>query len=275
MKTVTLNVDGISQGQWSTFLLELNLMKKAWKSYGVDVKLKAHSINKIIEKGTSINDPRVEGRVLHPFKDVIMLSLIAILAGAQSWVEVELFGEQKFDWLSKVLSRLNWGLPQIHDTLLVRSVPKAEWIDFILPKLDLDKMVNERSGLPFNDKTIREALSEVYDNIATEGMATFKPGTNSYGKSFANRRTDHRFLAFKNADAWMEYQTRFGNPDPFVTMMEHINGMSRDIALLKTLGPNPDATHTFLLQSIKKQATLDTVAEAQGKFKRKKILIIP
>ena len=58
MKTVTLNVDGISQGQWATFLLELNLMKKAWKSYGVDVKLKAHSINKIIEKGTSVNDPR-------------------------------------------------------------------------------------------------------------------------------------------------------------------------------------------------------------------------
>jgi len=58
MKTVTLNVDGISQGQWSTFLLELNLMKKAWKSYGVDVNLKAHSIKKIIEKGTSINDPR-------------------------------------------------------------------------------------------------------------------------------------------------------------------------------------------------------------------------
>ena len=57
MKTVTLNVDGISQGQWSTFLLELNLMKKAWKPYGVDVKLKAHSINKIIEKGTFVIDP--------------------------------------------------------------------------------------------------------------------------------------------------------------------------------------------------------------------------
>ena len=57
MKTITINVDGISQGQWSTFLLELNLMKKAWKSYGVDVNLKAHSIKKIIEKGTSVNDP--------------------------------------------------------------------------------------------------------------------------------------------------------------------------------------------------------------------------
>ena len=53
MKTVTINVEGISQGQWSTFLLELNLMKKAWRSYGVNVELKAHSINKIIALGTS------------------------------------------------------------------------------------------------------------------------------------------------------------------------------------------------------------------------------
>ena len=53
MKTVTLNVKNISQGQWSSFLLELNLMKKAWKPYGVDVELKAHSIKRIIAQGTS------------------------------------------------------------------------------------------------------------------------------------------------------------------------------------------------------------------------------
>ena len=52
MKTVTLNVNGISQSQWSTFLLELNLMKKAWKPYGVDVELKAKRIKSIIELGT-------------------------------------------------------------------------------------------------------------------------------------------------------------------------------------------------------------------------------
>jgi len=53
MKTVTINVEGASQSQWSTFLLELNLMKKAWKRYGVDATLKAPSINKIIALGTS------------------------------------------------------------------------------------------------------------------------------------------------------------------------------------------------------------------------------
>ena len=57
-KIITIKPKGITQRQWSIFLLELNLMKKAWKPYGVDVKLKAHSINKIIEKGTSIHDPR-------------------------------------------------------------------------------------------------------------------------------------------------------------------------------------------------------------------------
>jgi len=53
MKTVTINVEGISQGQWSTFLLELNLMKKAWKTYGVNATLKAQSIKKIITLGTT------------------------------------------------------------------------------------------------------------------------------------------------------------------------------------------------------------------------------
>ena len=62
MKTVTINVEGISQGQWSTFLLELNLMKKEWRPYGVDVTLKAHSIKKIIEKGTSNGETLREAR---------------------------------------------------------------------------------------------------------------------------------------------------------------------------------------------------------------------
>jgi hypothetical protein len=56
MKTVTINVEGASQNQWSTFLLELNLMKKAWKRYGVTAELKAHSINKIINLGTTYGE---------------------------------------------------------------------------------------------------------------------------------------------------------------------------------------------------------------------------
>jgi len=53
MKTITLNVEGASQGQWSTFVLELNIMKQQWRSYGVDIQLSAPSLKKIIALGTS------------------------------------------------------------------------------------------------------------------------------------------------------------------------------------------------------------------------------
>jgi len=66
MKTITLNVKGTSQSQWSTFILELNLMKKAWKRYGVEVDLKAPSINKIISQGTSRGEKSVNYKKRKP-----------------------------------------------------------------------------------------------------------------------------------------------------------------------------------------------------------------
>ena len=52
-KTVVLDVKGISQGQWSTFILELNLMKKAWKPYA-DIEIQGTGIKKIIAFGTRV-----------------------------------------------------------------------------------------------------------------------------------------------------------------------------------------------------------------------------
>ena len=54
MKKITLNVEGITQKQWANFLLELNLMKKAWKPYGVDVEIKAPGIRKTLLWGTKV-----------------------------------------------------------------------------------------------------------------------------------------------------------------------------------------------------------------------------
>ena len=52
MKKLVLDIEGINQKQWTNFVLELNLMKKAWRPYGVDVELKAKRIKSIIELGT-------------------------------------------------------------------------------------------------------------------------------------------------------------------------------------------------------------------------------
>ena len=52
-KTITIKTNEISQRQYSTLLLELNIMKRQWKSYGVDIQLLAPSLKKIIALGTS------------------------------------------------------------------------------------------------------------------------------------------------------------------------------------------------------------------------------
>ena len=52
-KTITIKTNEISQRQYSTLLLELNIMKKQWRSYGVNIQLSAPSLKKIIALGTS------------------------------------------------------------------------------------------------------------------------------------------------------------------------------------------------------------------------------
>ena len=61
-KIITIKPKNISQKQWASFLLELNLMKKAWKSYGVDVEIKAPGLRNVLKWGTAtVNDDKKNG----------------------------------------------------------------------------------------------------------------------------------------------------------------------------------------------------------------------
>ena len=60
-KTITLTPKGISQKQWSSFLLELNLMRKAWKPYGVNVEIKASGLRNVLKWGTTVHDDKKDG----------------------------------------------------------------------------------------------------------------------------------------------------------------------------------------------------------------------
>ena len=55
-KIITLKVNGALQGQWSHLLLELNLMKKAWKPYGVDMTMRASGLKSVLNYGTKVHD---------------------------------------------------------------------------------------------------------------------------------------------------------------------------------------------------------------------------
>ena len=53
-KIITLKPKGALQGQWSHLLLELNLMKKAWKPYGVDINMESIWFKKCFESWNKV-----------------------------------------------------------------------------------------------------------------------------------------------------------------------------------------------------------------------------
>lgn len=59
-------------------------------------------------------DPRVTGRCDHKLLDIIIVAICAVLSGAETWDEVELFGQEREDWLKQFLELPN-GIPS-HDT---------------------------------------------------------------------------------------------------------------------------------------------------------------
>ncbi|GAB4341071.1 MAG: hypothetical protein Fur0042_02200 [Cyanophyceae cyanobacterium] len=47
-----------------------------------------------------LEDPRTQHLIEHQLLDILALTLCAIICGAESWVEVELYGKTKAAWLS-------------------------------------------------------------------------------------------------------------------------------------------------------------------------------
>lgn len=172
-----------------------------------------------------------------------------------------------------------WGMPQHHsrralaaiDEPGLASLPAAEvrarkaqiWADYVTPRLDREKMLDFHTGQPITDGKLRKLLSETYEEIVTGGLSDVKPGHGGTG-GLMGRRSQSRFLIFKSADDWMEYQAKFGDDSPLDTIINHIRAMSRDTAMLRIMGPNPEASARYvekLIASEKGAVAMETTGK--------------
>lgn len=69
----------------------------------------------LVERFAALRDPRRTAKVLYPLPEILLVLLCATLAGADDFVEAEVWGEQHLDFLRRFLPFAH-GAPS-HDTL--------------------------------------------------------------------------------------------------------------------------------------------------------------
>lgn len=106
----------------------------------------------------SITDPRQPWKVEHDLVELLVGAVNAVLVGADTFVEIELWAKEKIEWLRKYLKLVN-GIPS-HDTFgrLFGLMDAQEfeaafrrWVSGILPALGtevvaVDGKTSRRSG---------------------------------------------------------------------------------------------------------------------------------
>jgi hypothetical protein len=72
------------------------------------------SVEKLVEHFSALADPRCAGKVEHRLTDILVIAVCAVIACAESWDDIALYGRNKLGWLQSFLTLAN-GIPS-HDT---------------------------------------------------------------------------------------------------------------------------------------------------------------
>src|SRR4051812_24639354 len=72
------------------------------------------SIETLVQHFGTVEDPRCCGKIEHRLLDILVIAVCAVIACAESWCDIALYGRSKLAWLQTFLALPN-GIPS-HDT---------------------------------------------------------------------------------------------------------------------------------------------------------------
>lgn len=99
----------------------------------------------IVEHFSILEDPRIDRNKRHSLIDIIVVTVCAVVCGAETWEDIEDYGEDTIEWLQRFL-KLENGIPS-HDTfrrLFIRLDPQAlqecftNWVEAVRDEIDGD-----------------------------------------------------------------------------------------------------------------------------------------
>lgn len=163
----------------------------------------------------------------------------AAKAAAKEFHDVTEYLRQRFNNAGGAIGHLeSWAMPRNHSQLRVAKNRQA-WIDDHVNWVDRRTYLNEDGSL-MTEAQLREFLSHAAQTIATGGVNKVEPGRFAGNSLRANHGSESRSIHYKDADSFMFAQQKYGDKDLLSLLVGHVERLSRDIALIETLGPNSD-----------------------------------
>lgn len=178
---------------------------------------------------------------------------------AAGWSDAVKYAVERAKGAGKALQDLeSWRLPQYWDPARLKLAGKDAWVAEVraaISKGDV-KVFDSETGIELADvykvtdpkdgmfdytrsgPDMAETLGRIWEKIVVdEGKGVSSP-FNAFRRSFH----------FQNADAWLRFNGQYGiqTNDLFGTMVGHLNGMAREIALMERLGPSYRSTFEAL-----------------------------
>ena len=140
----------------------------------------------------------------------------------------------------ELTKREDWRHPQITDARRVKKLGRDAWTEHLMQAADRGdlQVIDFDTNMPATGLKLMTILKTAGDNILTE-----LPPPPGKGGSYG-RHNERRVFQWQNADAFLDYNEKFGVGDGglFDMFVGHLNSMARDIALTEILGPKHGAT---------------------------------
>jgi len=158
-----------------------------------------------------------------------------------------------------IRKEVGYIVKQSHDSDKIRTAGFEEWKKDILPRLDMQRTFAD-------GRDPDQALQEIYKNIisgvhlkARDEITGFKGGTMNLGK----RASADRVLHFRDADAWFDYNARFGIGGLMDTALRQMEISAQNIGLMRKFGPNPRDVYNRTVDRILKDKNVDPDVKAK------------
>jgi predicted transposase YbfD/YdcC len=122
------------------------------------------SIQGLVEQFSALEDPRIVGKVDHRLIDILVIAVCAVIACAESWDDIALYGRSKEGWLRRFLDLPN-GIPS-HDTfrrVFMLINPDAFERRFSAWTRTLSDQAVEREVVAIDGKTVRRSFDRSRD----------------------------------------------------------------------------------------------------------------